>query len=190
MAEEFKNNEQGAEPEVKDVKTYTEEEVLKLIQSEADKRVSQALKTQQAKFEKQMSEAEKLREMDESQRETYKLQQRIAELEEANKAFALAENKATLARSLSERKLPVQFVDYLVADDAEVMMANVNEFEKVFKAAVNDAVSAQIAGKVPRGTADKAQGTLTREDFAKMTLAQQSQLYATNKQLYMELSKR
>ena len=35
------------EQTVNDVKTYTEDEVLALIQSEADKRVNQALKTQQ-----------------------------------------------------------------------------------------------------------------------------------------------
>ena len=38
-----------------ETKTYTEEEVLALIQSEADKRVSQALNTQKKKYEKQIS---------------------------------------------------------------------------------------------------------------------------------------
>ena len=33
-------------------KTYTEEEVLALIQSESDKRVTQALKTERKKYEK------------------------------------------------------------------------------------------------------------------------------------------
>ena len=33
------------------VKTYTQEEVLKLLQSETDKRVNQALATQQKKFD-------------------------------------------------------------------------------------------------------------------------------------------
>ena len=37
-----------------ETKTYTEEEVLALIQSEADKRVSQALNTQKKKYEKQI----------------------------------------------------------------------------------------------------------------------------------------
>ena len=43
MAEDMNNN------------NNTEEEVLALIQSEADKRVNQALKTQQKKYEKQLS---------------------------------------------------------------------------------------------------------------------------------------
>ena len=184
----MKNNVEGSQNEVK---TYTEEEVAALIQSEADKRVTQALKTQQEKFEKKMSEAEKLRNMDESQQEKYKLEQRIAELEEANRAFSLAENKATLAKALADRNLPVQFVDYLVGEDAEVMMSNVNEFEKSWRAAIADAVSAKLStsGGVAKGGTVKQTG-ITKEKKKKMTLAQQSELYQTNKQLYLELSKR
>nr|DAJ70446.1 MAG TPA: capsid scaffolding protein [Caudoviricetes sp.] len=36
-------------------KTYTQEEVLQLIQSETDKRVTQALKTQEKKYQKQLT---------------------------------------------------------------------------------------------------------------------------------------
>lgn len=61
MAEDINNNnnnENGAEnnqQQENTPKTYTEEEVLALIQSEADKRVNQALKTQQKRYEKQLS---------------------------------------------------------------------------------------------------------------------------------------
>lgn len=60
MAEDINNNnnENGTEnnqQQENTPKTYTEEEVLALIQSEADKRVNQALKTQQKKYEKQLS---------------------------------------------------------------------------------------------------------------------------------------
>lgn len=170
--------------------TFTLADVERLIQSESDKRVTQALKTQQQKFEKQMSEAEKLREMDESQKETYKLQKKIEELEEANKAFALAENKATLAKALADRHLPVQFVDYLVGEDAEAMMNNVQEFERAWKAAIADEVSARLAtGTTVKGGTVKQQG-LTKDAFRKMTLKQQAELYETNKELYLELSRR
>lgn len=185
-----KGLEQNTQTEEQTVKTYSEEEVAQLIQSEADRRVTQALKKAEEKFNKKMSEAEKLHDMDEAQRETYKLNQRIAELEELNKNYALAENKATLAKALSERGLPVQFVDYLVGEDAETMMNNVTEFEKAWKASVQDAVTAQLAKGTPRGNGTGKQSALTKEAFAKMTLAQQTELYNTNKALYMELSKR
>lgn len=60
MNEEINNNvatEQGQEQEVK---TYTQDEVLKLIQSESDKRVTEALKTQRVKFEKELNKQKSL----------------------------------------------------------------------------------------------------------------------------------
>ena len=41
--------------ETQEVKTYSFEEVQALLQSETDKRVSQALKTQEKKFKKELS---------------------------------------------------------------------------------------------------------------------------------------
>ena len=67
--------EDGAAPEVK---TYTQEEVLELLQKESDKRVSQALKTQAKKYEKQLS----LSKLDGDERAKAEKDNRIAELEE------------------------------------------------------------------------------------------------------------
>ena len=49
---EEQQQQQGAE---ENTKTYTQEEVLKLLLSETDKRVTQALATQQKKFDRQLS---------------------------------------------------------------------------------------------------------------------------------------
>ena len=49
------NVNETTETTVEETKTYTQEEVLKLLQSETDKRVNQALATQQKKYEKQLS---------------------------------------------------------------------------------------------------------------------------------------
>jgi len=67
--------EDSAAPEVK---TYTQEEVLELLQKESDKRVSQALKTQAKKYEKQLS----LSKLDGDERAKAEKDNRIAELEE------------------------------------------------------------------------------------------------------------
>lgn len=170
-------------------KTFTEEEVLKLIQKEADKRVTSALKKQQAKFEKQQSEAEKLRNMDETQRKEYEFEQRVKQFEAKEREFTINQNKLEATKVMAERKLPIQFVDYIVAEDAETMMENINTFETQFKAAVSDAVTARIGTGTPKGGAVKQTG-ITKEQFKKMTLAQQSELYKTNPTLYKELSHR
>lgn len=58
---EAQANENGEEKgnEGAEVKTFTEEEVQARIQSESDKRVTEALKTARAKWEKEEAEAKK-----------------------------------------------------------------------------------------------------------------------------------
>jgi hypothetical protein len=71
-------NVEAVETAQEEVKTYTQDEVLALLQSETDKRVTAALKTQQKKYEKQLS----LSKLDGSEREKAEKDNRIAELEE------------------------------------------------------------------------------------------------------------
>ena len=114
------------------VKTYTQDEVDKLLQQETDRRVTSALQKQQRKFEAEKAEAEKLRDMDEAQKKEYEFNKRVAELERREKEFALMENKVSATKVLGDRGLPIQFVDYIVADDAETMMTNINNFDKLW----------------------------------------------------------
>ena len=167
-------------------KTYTEEEVQALLQAESDRRVSSALKKQKKEFEAKTAEAEKLRAMDENQRKDYEYEKRLQELEAKEKDFAIAQNKLEATKVLSNRGLPIEFVDYIVAEDAETMLENINVFEKAFKAAVADAVAQKIASPTPKGSSVKQTG-LTREEFNKMTVAQQAELYRTNPELYKSL---
>lgn len=58
-------------------KTFTQEEVIKLIQSESDKRVSQALATQQKKFEKELDKQKSLSGLDEEARAKAENEQKV-----------------------------------------------------------------------------------------------------------------
>ena len=125
--------------------------------------------------------------MDEAQRKEYEFNQKVAELEKKEREFNLAQNKLEASKVLANRELPIEFVDYIVADDADTMLENINVFEKAFKAAVADAVSKKLASPAPKTGSVKQTG-LTREDFKKMNLAQQAELYKTNPALYKELA--
>lgn len=167
-------------------KTYTEAEVQEMLQREADRRVSSALKKQQQQFETKLAEAEKLRGMDEAQRRDYEYNQKVAELEAREKEFNLTQNKLEASKVLANRGLPIEFVDYIVAEDADTMMENITTFETAFKAAVADAVSKKIASPSPK-TGSVNQTGLSRDEFKKMTLAQQAEIYRTNPTLYNRL---
>lgn len=168
-------------------KTYTESEVAEMLQRETDRRVTAALKKQQAQFKTELAEAEKLRGMDEAQRKDYEYNQKVAELEKREREFNLAQNKLEASKVLANRGLPIEFVDYIVADDADTMLENINVFDKAFKAAVADAVSKKIAAPTPKNGSVQQKG-LSREEFKKLSIAQQAELYRTNPTLYKELT--
>ena len=170
-----------------EVKTYTQEEVDKLLQQESDRRVNQALKKQQEKFEKEKAESEKLRDMDEAQKKEYEYTKKMEELAAREKEFTITQNKLEASKILAERGLPVSFVDYIVAEDAETMMVNINTFDTAWKAAIADAVQQRLAQPAPKGSNVSQQG-MTKEQFKKLTLAQQSEIYRTNPELYKQMT--
>lgn len=188
MAEEVKGSEMISTESTGEStqKTYTEAEVQALLQSEADRRVSSALKKQQKEFETKMAEAEKLKSMDESQRKDYEYNQKLQELEKREQEFNLAQNKLEATKVLSNRGLPVEFVDYIVADDAESMMENITTFEKLFKACVADEVARKISTSTPKSGFTQQKG-MTHDDFKRLSIAQRSQLRQSNPELYNQL---
>jgi hypothetical protein len=166
-----------------EVKTYTQEEVMALLQSEADKRVTAALKKQQAKYEKQLS----LSKLDGNEREKAEKDNRIAELEEQLALFQIERNKSELKSVLSSRGLSAEFADIVsITDDIETSQANIDKLDKLFKAAVKAEVEKRLAGNAPKGNGG-APAEITKEDAKKMSLAQLNELMAKQPELYNKL---
>lgn len=169
--------------EVAEEKTFTQEEVLKLIQSEADKRVSQALATQQKKFEKQLS----LSKLDDNEREKAQKDDRIAELEAQLAQFNIERNRSELKSVLSSRGLSAEFADIItIGDDITEAQINIDKLDKLFKAAVRAEVEKRLAGSTPKGNSASS-AELTKEDAKKMSLAEKQKLFTENKELYNKL---
>ena len=164
-------------------KTYTQEEVLALLQSEADKRVTAALKKQQAKFEKQLS----LSKLDVHDRERAEKDDRIAELEEQLALFQVERNKSELKTVLSSRGLSAEFADIItIGDDLELAQSNIDKLDKLFKAAVKAEVEKRLAGNAPKGNGNAA-ASVTKESAKNMTMAQLNELAQTNPELFNQL---
>lgn len=164
-------------------KTYTQEEVLKLLQSETDKRVSQALKTQQKKFEKQLS----LSKLDDDERAKAEKDNRIAELEEQLAQFQIERNKSELKSVLSSRGLSAEFADIItINDDIEASQANIDKLDKLFKAAVKAEVEKRLAGNAPKGNGGST-AEITKETAKKMSLAELNKLANEQPELYNKL---
>ena len=165
------------------VKTFTQEEVMALIQSEADKRVSQALATQKKKYEKQLS----LSKLDGDEREKAEKDSRIAELEEQLAKFEIERNRSELKSVLSSRGLSAEFADIInISEDIETSQANIDKLDKLFKAAVRAEVEKRLAGTTPKGNGAAA-AEITKESAKKMSLAELNELLEKNPELYNKL---
>ena len=166
-----------------ETKTYTQEEVLKLLQSETDKRVNQALATQQKKYEKQLS----LSKLDGDERAKAEKDNRIAELEEQLAQFTIERNKSELKSVLASRGLSAEFADIIaINDDIEASQSNIDKLDKLFKAAVKAEVEKRLAGNAPKGNGSSS-AELTKESAKKMSMAEMAQLQASNPELYNKL---
>lgn len=166
-----------------EIKTYTAEEVMALLQSESDKRVTAALKKQQAKYEKQLS----LSKLDGDERAKAEKDNRIAELEEQLAQFTIERNRSELKSVLSSRGLSAEFADIIaINDDIETSQANIDKLDKLFKAAVKAEVEKRLAGNAPKGNG-ASPAEITKESAMKMSMAELNELSVKNPELFNKL---
>ena len=180
------NQDLGNENADQETAMFTREEVMAMIQSESDKRVAQALKTQQRKFEQKLS----LSQLDGDEREKAEKDQKIKELEEQLAEFQIEKNRSELKSVLSSRGLSAEFADILaISDDIEAAQANIDKLDKLFKAAVKSEVEKRIGGDVPNGNGGGSKAPMTKEEFLKLPMAEMQRLLDGNPTYYNNLLK-
>lgn len=166
---------------VGEAKTYTEAE----MQSYADRRVTEAMKTARSKFENEKKEAERLASMSAEERFTEELNKREKELDERMKQVTMLENKHAAMQILADKNLPIELVDFVLAETAEEMNTKINTLEKTFNASVQTEIEKRLKGATPiKATGGNA---MTKEDIRKMSLADQQKMYKSNPDLYKSL---
>ena len=182
MAEEIIKDEENKDTEQK--LSMTQDELDALIQRKSDERVTQALKTQQKKYEKKMS----LLTMDEEERAKAESEDRIKELEEQLAQMNIEKARSDLKSTLSARGLDAQFADLLnISDDNEANQKVIAAFDKLWKASVQKEVENRIQG----GSHEKGTSTtteMTKDYFNKMSLAEQAAYLKNNPEFKQTMS--
>lgn len=180
--------EAGAEQEATEtVKTYTQEELDAAIQRETDRRVTQALQKQEKKNAEKVREAEKLARMNEQEKFQYELEQREKAIIEKERALSLAENKNEAGKILAEKGLSLSLVDFVVAEDAETMKTNIKILEQAFKQSVKEEVEKRLTSSSPKRNLPLDEA-MTKENFNKLPLSKQQELFMNNPDLYKTLT--
>lgn len=178
--------------ETTEAKTYTAEEVNALLQQEGDRRVTSAMKKKEREIEalkKQIENEKTLSQLDEDARAAAEKDMRIAELESQLKEFQLSRTKNEVMKVLNARGLSAEFADMLaIGTDAEEAQQMIDSFDKLFKKEVAREVKARLAqnSAVPQ-IADAMSGKMTREQFDKLSLAEQQAMYNSDPELVRQL---
>ncbi|MGE4213598.1 MAG: DUF4355 domain-containing protein [Anaerotignaceae bacterium] len=126
------------------------QETKTFTQADLDREISKLADKFEKKFSKRAEEAQKLASMNAEEKAKYEFEQRVKDLESKEKEWTLKENKYEASKILGEKGLPIAFADFIVATDAETMMANIKLFDNEFKKAVAKEVQARIGAALQR----------------------------------------
>lgn len=139
----------------------------KYSDAELDKIINAKFADWQKKQQKAVDEAAKLAEMNAQQKAEYERDQLQGELNKLKKTNVLGEMGKTARKMLSDDGLTVSddLVGMIIAEDAETTKTNVEQFSKLFKAAVQDAVKDALKGKTPE---TGGASSITKEEIMKV----------------------
>lgn len=154
----------------------TLEDVMRIVQSESDKRVTQALAKQRKEYEKKLS----LSGLDEHERTLKERDQRIEELETSLREEQATRNHLELVRTMAARDMPVEFADLIdVGTNLEEAQQKIEKLNTVFSKAVEDAVNKRLAGRNAPAKGNTG-ATMTREDIMRIADATERQAAIAN----------
>ena len=175
----------GATAQVKEVKTFTQDEVNEMI----SKRLQRERKDIKAQIEAERKQAEELAKLSEQEKASKLLELKEKELNDKIKAFESEKLLNETTKQLASKNLPVQFAEMLKGNDAEKTFENIQLFEAKFNEAVEKVVTERLRGNVPKTTTSSSVASITKEQFRKMDLMQRQELFNNDRELYNELSK-
>lgn len=175
---------------------YTKEQVEKMLQSEADKRVSKALETSKAKWQAELeeklkaekAEAEQKGKMTEAEKWQHEFEQKEKAFQEEKQQFLKQKLEMHTVKELSAVGLPIEFSQFVTGESEEDIKTGIETLKAVFDTAIEKTVSEKLQGHTPKGaTKIQAVNTVTKEEFKKMSYAEKMAIYESNPDLYKEL---
>ena len=136
----------------------TMDELQAMLQKETDKRVTQALTTAKTKWdtefgeklENEKKEAARLAKLTAEQREKEVFEKQKSDFAKQQAEFQRSQMLNSTMIELQKESLPVQFAEYLIADTAEDVAANITSFKKDWQEALQKAVDDRLKGSTPK----------------------------------------
>lgn len=165
--------------EVKKEKTFTQEEV--------DKMIAKRIKREKEKAEAEKEEAEKLAKMSEQERQQALFEKQVKEFEETKRAFENEKLLNETTKQLATKNLPVEFADMLKGTDAESTFENIKVFEEKFNKALESAINERLKRNIPKVSSNTSNSNANPYSRKSWNLTKQMELERDNPQLAQEL---
>ena len=168
--------------------TYTQSELDKMFET----RLARQEKRLNAEFEKrlnQLSDAQKLQNMNEQEKAEFEFNKRLQDLEAREQALQAKEDaynktlyKQEIQRQLNEAGLP-DISESLIHLEAEVVKAQIDAMKQAFDAKVNSSIESKLKQTTtPQESMKQAKQLLTKEQIDSMS----PQEYRANRDLINE----
>jgi hypothetical protein len=140
-------------------KTFTQDELNSII----DKRLARERADADAKIKAAVTEAQKLAKMSADERAEHEKQAHEKALADREAEITKRELRAEAKSQLTDKGLPIELAEILPYTDADTTNAAILATEKVFRAAVEKAVTDRLKGNAPKVT-QAATPTATLDD--------------------------
>ena len=174
----------GATTQVKEVKTFTQEEVNEMI----SKRLQRERKDIKAQIEAERKQAEELAKLSEQEKASKLLELKEKELNDKIRAFESEKLLNETTKQLASKNLPIDFAEMLKGDDAEKTFENIQLFEAKFNEAVEKVVTERLRGNVPKTTTSSSNPSITKEQFRSMSYMEKMDLYNKDREMFDKLN--
>lgn len=178
--------EQASTPEEQSIeKTFTQAELDDIIRREKAK----AKRSAEKEYKFKMEEAEKLRQMNETQKAEYEAEQREKHIKDLEAKLNRIELEKEASKILSESNISVNdaILSFVVKDNAEDTKQAITAFSQVVDDLADKRVSEMLKGKTPSRTGTSTTAGVTKEQFNRMGYASRNELLQNNPELYKQL---
>lgn len=193
MAEEEKNDVLETELDNVDNPAEVDDAPKTFTQSEVDELIKKRLAKQEKSFDKRMQEkldeAEKLRQMNETQKAEYEQEKQRAYIAELEAKINRSGLEREASKMLSEGGIVAddKILGLVVKDTAERTQEAVESFVALVNELADKKVGEKLKGKTPKKMEDTSAGEITKEQFNKMGYQSRNELLQNNPELYHKL---
>ena len=183
----------AAKTDTVDVKTYTQEEVNKLLkgyksQEEVNAIVNERLARERKDAENARKEAEKLAIMSAEEKAQYEFNKRVEELEVREREIARKELENETSRQLKDLGISINATKFVLGESAETTHSNIKDFANFIEELKEDLKRELLKGKTPRTSSSVAGNAITKEQFKRMSYMEKMDLYNKDIELFNKLN--